>query len=355
MSHNITEIDTVVRPYGSKYRTWHGLDKVSYDSLEDVEVARRFHLLPEVEKTPLFIHPKTESLRPEILKVPNFQALTTRDKNDASVTHDVVSDRYSIIQNEQVLETMINAFKGTDLEYRISCIGTLGGLKKFFVSVAVGEDDGEFIVNGDRFYSNLNFITHHDGGSFHTHDSRTRIVCDNTLRASMNGTKNVDLKIRHKGDTTTKCADLSRYLNDVFTSREVFKEQMETLAAHKVGGDDIRQVVGGFFVTEAFKRGEKLEDGFKTRSLNMIDGITDLAISGRGNSGQSLYDVLNGATEFWTSGDGVGRTATAGKKAYSSEFGTAANNKEKFADYLTSGRFQSTDLEANTQRILALA
>ena len=74
-----------------------------------------------------------------------------------------------------------------------------------------------------------------------------------------------------------------------------------------------------------------------------------------GNSGQSLYDVLNGATEFWTSGDGVGRTATAGKKAYSSEFGTAANNKEKFADYLTSGRFQSTDLEANTQRILALS
>jgi hypothetical protein len=64
---------------------------------------------------------------------------------------------------------------------------------------------------------------------------------------------------------------------------------------------------------------------------------------------------LNGATEFWTSGDGVGQSATAGKKAYSSEFGTAAANKERFAEYLTSGLFQSTDLEANTQRILALA
>ena len=130
---------------------------------------------------------------------------------------------------------------------------------------------------------------------------------------------------------------------------------METLAAVKVNASDIRQVVGGYFVMEAFKRGERLEDGFKTRSLNMIDGITDLAISGRGNSGQSLYDALNGATEFWTSGDGVGRTASSGKKAYSSEFGTAAANKEKFAHHLTSEAFKSTSLEEDTRRILTLA
>ena len=317
-----------------------------------MQVARDYDLLPTVEKTPLFIEVDTRAP----LMVPNFRALTTVAKNGAEQTLDVVTDRYSVIQNEQVFKTMSEAFRGTGLDYTLSCIGTLGGLKKFFISIAVGDDSGGFTVNGDKFHSNLNFITSHDGGSFHAHDSLTRIVCANTLRSSMNGKKNVDFKIRHKGDTASKCADLTRYLNQVFTSREVFIEKMETLAAVKVNASDIRQVVGGFFVTEAFKRGEKLEDGFKTRSLNMIDGITDLSVSGRGNSGQSLYDALNGATEFWTSGDGVGRTASAGKKAYSSEFGTAAANKERFAEYLTAiVRSPNTALEGDTRRILALA
>lgn len=345
MSHKITEIDTVLRPAGSKYNTWHGIDTEVHRPIS-IPVADEYGLLPVVRKDKLHVSGMG-------LPVENFKALTTIDKNGEKRTLDVVSDRYSIIQNEQVFRTMSESFKGTGLEYTLSCIGTLGGLKKFFISVAVGDDNGGFMVNGDKFYGNVNFITSHDGGAFHAHDSLTRIVCANTLRSSMAGKKNVDFKIRHKGDTASKCADLSRYLNSVFTAREVFVENMGKLADQKVGGDDIKQVVGGFFVKEAFKRGEKLETGFKTRSLNMIDGITDLAISGRGNSGRSLYDVLNGATEFWTSGDGVGRTASAGKKAYSSEFGTAAVNKERFSEYLVSGEFESS-LQEDTKRILAL-
>jgi len=345
MSHQITKIDTVLRPAGSKYRTWHGIDTEVHEPIT-LPVARRYGVLPVVNKQALYVAGSDDA-------VENFKALTAVDKNGAKQTLDVVSDRYSIIQNEQVFRTMSESFKGTGLEYTLSCIGTLGGLKKFFISVAVGDDNGGFMVNGDKFYGNVNFVTSHDGGSFHAHDSLTRIVCANTLRASMNGHKNVDFKIRHKGDTAAKCADLSRYLSGVFTAREVFVENMGKLADQRVAGDDIRQIVGGYFVKEAFKRGEKLETGFKTRSLNMIDGITDLAISGRGNSGQSLYDVLNGATEFWTSGDGVGRTASAGKKAYSSEFGNAAASKERFSEYLIGGEFES-GLQEDTKRILAL-
>ncbi len=345
MSHQITEIDTVLCPEGSKYRTWHGLEQTSAKPIT-LEVARDHDLLPVVRKSPIHVagnHPPIE----------NFKALTTWDKNGELTTLDVVSDRYSIIQNEQIFKTMSESFKGTGLEYTLSCIGTLGGLKKFFISVAVGDDDGGFTVNGDKFHGNVNFNTSHDGGSFFANDSLTRIVCGNTLRQSMNGDKNVSFKIRHKGDTASKGKDLSRYLQAVFTSREVFAENMGKLAEQRVAGDDIKQIVGGFFVKEAFKRGEKLEEGFKTRSLNMIDGITDLAISGRGNSGRSLYDALNGATEFWTSGDGVGRTASAGKKAYSSEFGNAAASKEKFSEYLVKGEFESS-LQEDTKRILAL-
>ena len=213
MPQLITEIDTVLRPAASQSTsTWHGLEQtISHEPITK-QVARDFGLLPTVEKSPLFVGNGE--------RVENFKALTTTTKAGDNVTLDVVTDRYSVIQNEQVFKTMSEAFKGTGLDYTLSCIGTLGGLKKFFISIAVGDDSGGFTVNGDKFHGNVNFITSHDGGSFLAHDSRTRVVCRNTLRASMDGEKNVDFKIRHKGDTASKCADLSRYLNQVFTSRE---------------------------------------------------------------------------------------------------------------------------------------
>lgn len=47
------------------------------------------------------------------------------------------------------------------------------------------------------------------------------------------------------------------------------------------------------------------------------------------------------------------RRWSAGKKAYSSEFGNAAASKERFSEYLVGGDFES-GLQEDTKRILAL-
>lgn len=343
MSANIIpNVDTIVVPEGSKYRAWHGMEK-SRPLPFTLRDLREDNLLPHVTKSPIYLGNGTG--------VDGFYALTATTKRGDSRCLNVVSDRYSVIQNEDVFRTMSEAFKGTGLEYVPSCIGTIGGLKKFFISVAVGDDNGGFVVNGDKFYGNINFITSHDGGAFHAHDSLTRIVCSNTLRASMEGAKNMSFKIRHKGDIQAKCSELSSYLKDVFTAREQFIDQMGELAEQKVGGDDIRNVVAGYFVKESTS---KLDKGFSTRTLNMIDGISTLAVKGRGNSGRTMYDVLNGATEYWSSGDGVGKNSSVGKRAYSSEFGTGAANKNKFNDYLVTRQFDS-GLQEETKRVLALS
>ena len=96
------------------------------NSIANHEASREgFGLLPTVEKSPLFVGNGE--------RVENFKALTTTTKAGDNVTLDVVTDRYSVIQNEQVFKTMSEAFKGTGLDYTLSCIGTLGGLKKFFI------------------------------------------------------------------------------------------------------------------------------------------------------------------------------------------------------------------------------
>jgi len=80
-----------------------------------------------------------------------------------------------------------------------------------------------------------------------------------------------------------------------------------------------------------------LESGspkLSTRSLNAANSIADLFANGKGNNGKTLYDLANGATEYWTHGDGVGRKADDITKSYKSEFGMAADHKSRFIELL---------------------
>ena len=123
---------------------------------------------------------------------------------------------------------------------------------------------------------------------------------------------------------------------------------MERLAAIQVADTDIEASRRRLFPQHgAFERGEKLER-FSTRTLNHVQGIAALARHGLGNSGRSMYDVFNGATQYYTSGDGVGKTTSAGRRAYSSEFGTGADRKQEFSRYLIKGHYNTAADEART-------
>ena len=71
-----------------------------------------------------------------------------------------------------------------------------------------------------------------------------------------------------------------------------------------------------------------------TRAFNSAQAIVGLFSNGLGNHGKSLYDLANGATEYWTSGDGVGRKADQATKSYKAEFGMAADHKTRFVELL---------------------
>ena len=78
---------------------------------------------------------------------------------------------------------------------------------------------------------------------------------------------------------------------------------------------------------------------------------------GIGNEGRTLYDLANGATEYWTSGLGVGRNADTASQVYRSEMGSAADRKHEFitmlADDKTRPVMLSRGREAVRQAVLA--
>ena len=58
--------------------------------------------------------------------------------------------------------------------------------------------------------------------------------------------------------------------------------------------------------------------------------------------GRNLYDLANGATEYWTSGEGVGRTGSVASQVYRSQLGSAADHKRRFIGMLSDEETRST-------------
>ena len=234
---------------------------------------------------------------------------------------------YKVIDNRRMMDLMTNAFR--DLGAKVTTVGTLERGRKFFISVDIGQS--EQVINKDRFRSFANFVTSHDGEiAVNLYDSMTRIVCMNTLRASMASKGEVSLKVFHTKNADAAVNNLGDLFNAILKQRANFKEVMEYLATHKCDNNDALCMAAGYFVeaTDSVN--------LSTRAMNAAQSIATLFSRGTGNKGETLYDLANGATEYWTHGEGVGKGAkvTDGQRTYRAAMGTAAAHKESFVAFL---------------------
>jgi hypothetical protein len=92
-----------------------------------------------------------------------------------------------------------------------------------------------------------------------------------------------------------------------------------------------------------------------TRSRNAAEEIAMLFLRGQGNKGQTMYDLLNGATEYWSNGDGTGKKADSLTKAYKAQFGGAAEHKTAFANFLMGSKFDEIVTAGKASQELVLA
>ena len=218
MSHEITNIDSVLVPNHSKYAAWHGLETRVGDSIHLADVEEH-GLHPQIVEGTV-----TAGIAGQQVTLKDYKSLCALTREGDLHPLHISGNRYSVIQNRDVWKAMSTAFQGVDMDYKLTCVGTLCGLRRYFISVEVGDANG-FSVNGDKFHGNINFVTSHDGSlAFRAYDSMIRIVCNNTLNWSVEGEKNLDFKVYHKGDAKVACNKLGTYLNDVLKGRSIFTE-----------------------------------------------------------------------------------------------------------------------------------
>lgn len=281
MAHNLNFNQRTGRYsfFSVQEKAWHGLGQIVTDYPTSAEAIKHAGLDYEVIKSPLYTNASniidpTDSLeiRNNEVNVPNYFA-TIRTDNNAVLG--VVGKEYHIVQNREAFSFFDAIVGGTDgILYETA--GALGNGERIFITAKL--PDYIRVGNGDDVTEKYIFLTtSHDGsGSITAAFTPVRIVCQNTLNASLRNMSNV-VRIRHTSGAKQRLEnahkvmglanEFSNQLEDIFNNwakvkvadNEVKKmiqfalcPNKETLQHLKAGNDDEISTVFKNTVEDAF-------------------------------------------------------------------------------------------------------
>lgn len=281
MAHNLNFNEQTGRYsfFSVQQKAWHNLGQIVQDYPSSEEAIKYAGLDYQVIKTPLYttgsdIIQTADSIeiRDNEIEVPDYFANIRSDNNTVL---GVVGKDYHIVQNREAFN-FFDAIVGGDEGIQYETAGALGNGERIFITAKL--PDYIRVGNGDDVTEKYIFLTtSHDGsGSITAAFTPIRIVCQNTLNASLRSMSNV-VRIKHTAGAKQRLEDahkvmglantLSDQLECIFnewtkvrvTDREVRKliqlalcPNKETLDLIKKGADDDISTVFKNTIEDAF-------------------------------------------------------------------------------------------------------
>ena len=346
--HEINETDIVL----AKEPCWHGLEKIvefispkaideqhknlyfhikEGGAFADLQPGQRQALLTECRTRGYLSAQQVDELMSTFAPAPNNKILT-REFDGQVYALSVPTNRYCSIENGRLMEAVCGHLDNEGLGYNIQTAGTLKDGKLFFATIIIDGEE-ERLINGDMFKFYLNVIQSHDGSySIMMYDSNMRIVCANTFRASLSDQGDINIKIRKTKNAGLALEHASETLASIYAGRDVFVQLLQRFASVECDAVKAEQLIAAW-------NGVEVNCDLSTRAFNTIVSIADLHTTGIGNNGETLYDLFNAVTQYYTAGDGTGRDNGTVKRNWSkfasAEFGTGADKKASIAHWLT--------------------
>lgn len=198
-------------------KAWHGLGQIVQDYPTSAEAIKFAGLDYEIAKLPNTHHlPSGNTVESE------NSFFTYRTDNEQVLGHSVGKD-YHIVQNNEAF-AFFDAIVGGDDGILYETAGALGNGERIFITAKL--PDYIRVGNGDDVTEKYIFLTtSHDGtGSITAAFTPIRIVCQNTLNASLNNMSNV-VRIRHTSGAKQRLEEAHRVMGLANT----FSDQLEAV------------------------------------------------------------------------------------------------------------------------------
>ncbi len=247
MAHNLNFNSNTGRYsfFSVKEKAWHGLGKIVEQYPTSEEAIRHAGLDYDVAKTPLFtkVSGIVETANgievgENELTVPNYFANIRTDNN---AVLGVVGKDYQIVQNREAF-SFFDAIVGGGTGILYETAGALGNGERIFITAKL--PDYIRVGNGDDVTEKYIFLTtSHDGsGSITAAFTPVRIVCQNTLNASLRNMSNV-VRIRHTAGAKQRLEDAHKVMGLANTLSVQLKTIFNQWAKVRVTDNEVKKLI----------------------------------------------------------------------------------------------------------------
>lgn len=247
MAHNINFNNRTGKYsfFSVKEKAWHGLGQIVADHPTNAEAIRHAGLDYEVEKSSLFTKGSGIVqiadgivLQDTEIEVPNYFANIRTDNNDVL---GVVGKDYHIVQNKDAF-SFFDSIVGGGRGILYETAGALGKGERIFITAKL--PNYIRIGNSDDVIEKYIFLTtSHDGsGSITAAFTPIRIVCQNTLNASLRNMSNV-VRIKHTAGAKQRLNDAHKVMglaNTMTTQLDGIFNHWTTI---KVKDSEVRKLI----------------------------------------------------------------------------------------------------------------
>jgi len=264
---------------------WHGLGTVFEDGkvITTADALKYGGLDFEVKKEPL------------IYRMPECEDKTFDDsyftyRTDLGIVlGKQVGKTYGILQNKDILSVMDSVLEHG---YCIESAGALDSGRLVFITAKLQNLE---VSKNDLINQFLVLSTTHDGSaSAKAYLTNVRIVCNNTLQASLKDATNT-ISIRHTATSKDRMQEASEILRASQLSGEVSVNSYKAMQAVKISKQDLVSYVANCLLDSKDLALAKRKDkkGVSTRKLNIIDSVMDFSLNGVGQ--KEIYGTAWGA------------------------------------------------------------
>jgi len=286
--------------FSVKEKAWHGLGQIVEQYPTSAEAIRHAGLDYEVAKSPLYtkasgIIENADSVGNGTaeLSVPDCFATIRTDKNTVL---GVVGKDYHIVQNREAF-SFFDAIVGGGDGILYETAGALGKGERIFITAKL--PDYIRVGRGDDVTEKYIFLTtSHDGsGSITAAFTPIRIVCQNTLNASLRSMSNV-VRIRHTSGAKQRLDDAHKVMGlaDTFTTQleGIFNEWAKVNVTDK----EVKKLIQFALcpnkeTLDLIKKGA--EDEVSTVFKNTVEDAFAYAMAGESQQMETTKGTLFGA------------------------------------------------------------
>lgn len=261
-------------------KAWHGLGQIVDTAMTSAQAIELANLDYEVKKAPIFAgitqDITIDGVKTTGLDYSEYQERVATYRTDNNDVLGLVGGRYEIVQNKDAFGFFDAIIDSGEAIFETA--GVLGKGERIFVTAKLPKD---MLVNGEVCEKYIVLTNSHNGSSSIIAGLTTiRVVCNNTLQASLRELSN-KVSIQHRAGAKEKLSEAYRVMGIASSYMTEIEQIFNQMAKTQIDDAKLKNYIQDVMRPEykGIVLNDNNEEEISTRFKNQVDSIYEFALS----------------------------------------------------------------------------